>query len=389
MDHALRAPKRLAESWNSRKLGVSGRQACSEFIMFPYINLIRFAAAFWILIFHAQLHFGSLPALWMVRPLIEQGVLAMTLFFMLSGFILSHRYGEFNQTSKWFDFYTARFKKIYPVYFFMGLVTAVSLASAPESFAFAQGSGFGYFVWLFVMVFIFILGVQAWFPAFLDLWNFSGSWSLSVEAFFYLFFPWLRRALGTASSTVMTFVIYGTPVMLLFFCVALIAGLRGETVSPTLFYAFPVFRIPEFILGIAGYCYFIERKSQLGRLKACSGISLFLGVFFIYTVGDLPGSIDYGAFFALPFLLSFVLLSRPFAIAKPISAVFNYLGGISYCVYIVQFGTVPLMLIWLDGLSVGQKWFCFVAINSLFAVLVHHLVERPASRVFKGASPVR
>ncbi len=58
------------------------------------LNGLRFAAAFWVLIFHCSFHFGRLPALSSVQPIIEQGTLAMTLFFMLSG-LFPGQYMEF------------------------------------------------------------------------------------------------------------------------------------------------------------------------------------------------------------------------------------------------------------------------------------------------------
>lgn len=346
--------------------------------MFPVINLLRFAAAFWVLIFHARIHFGDLPNLWPIMPIIEQGVLAMSLFFMLSGFILSYRYSGFTEPGGWSSFYKARFARLYPVYLFMGIVTIWTLASTDEGFWLAERSTGGQLIWLAIVVGLFLLALQAWFPAFFGVWNFGGSWSLSVEAFFYALFPVLREKFNSMNSLALAIFVYGTPIALLLILVGMIASLHDQNVSSIIFYSIPAYRLPEFLLGIAGYCYFIERNGNLKHLKVAAGASGSFGLALIYVVGDLPGFIDFGAFFVLPFLLAFVVFAKPLSLPNLLSSIFNYLGSVSYCVYIVQFGTVPLYKAALTSANVDLNWLVFICSNLFLAVLVYHLVERPA-----------
>lgn len=346
--------------------------------MFPVINLLRFVAAFWVLIFHARIHFGDLPDLWPIMPIIEQGVLAMSLFFMLSGFILSYRYSGFTEPGSWSAFYKARVARLYPVYLFMGIVTIWTLGSTREGFLLAEWGAGGQLIWLAIVVGLFVLALQAWFPAFFSVWNFGGSWSLSVEAFFYSMFPALREKFNSMSNGALVAVIYGTPLVLILILVGMIASLHDEKVSSIVFYSVPIYRLPEFLLGIAGYCYFLERRGNLNYLKVAAGASAGIGLILLYFVGDLPGNIDYGAFFVLPFLFAFVVFAKPFQLPTLVSSTFNYLGSVSYCVYIVQFGTVPLYKAALTGSNVEFKWFIFICTNLLLAVLVYHFVERPA-----------
>ena len=86
---------------------------------FEYLILARFIGAFWVLLFHANIHFGVLSILHVINPIINQGVLGMTLFFVLSGFVLSHRYKKFEAPGSLRDFYVARIVRLYPVYFFI------------------------------------------------------------------------------------------------------------------------------------------------------------------------------------------------------------------------------------------------------------------------------
>lgn len=108
--------------------------------MFPIINLLRFIAAFWVLIFHARVHFGYIPFLSSLMPIIQQGVLAMSMFFILSGFILSYRYSDFKENGSWAAFYQARIARLYPVYLFMGFLTIWTLSTDKAEFVMANHS---------------------------------------------------------------------------------------------------------------------------------------------------------------------------------------------------------------------------------------------------------
>src|SRR5437588_2823026 len=77
---------------------------------------IRFFAAMHVVIFHARHVFVFMP-LWF-RHIINTGDVAVSFFFILSGFVLSYTYlqpgGEFRGTRR--EFWAARLARIYPVY---------------------------------------------------------------------------------------------------------------------------------------------------------------------------------------------------------------------------------------------------------------------------------
>src|SRR5579863_596949 len=80
---------------------------------------VRFLAAFYVVLFH------SLP--WLrnkyqvpetLQIFLGNGYLAVSLFFILSGFILAYTYeGQIEGSRNLFRFWQARFARIYPVYF--------------------------------------------------------------------------------------------------------------------------------------------------------------------------------------------------------------------------------------------------------------------------------
>ena len=116
----------------------------------------------------------------LVHRLADQGYIGVTIFFVLSGFLIYHRYGDAYLSQKnwsWRTYLQNRFARIYPLYGVLLLATtgAYWLAGRPMSWPL-----FGLNVTLL--------------KGFFDAYKFSGiaqSWSLTVEISFYLLAPFL------------------------------------------------------------------------------------------------------------------------------------------------------------------------------------------------------
>ncbi len=309
----------------------------------------------------------------------------MTIFFVLSGFILSHRYGKFDVRSDYTSFYVARLTRLYPVYIFMAFTTSWTLLANVDRFALAGQGDLGYAIWLLVVVFLMIFALQAWTPSLFGVWNFGGSWSLSVEAFFYSIFPWLRNYFASASAaTLLTWLVLSVAATG-FVTAALLASLRADNgPAATTFYTVPIYRLPEFIAGIVAYCLFVERRVWRARLSLVALVFAVVALASIYTV-DLPGNLDF-TFLIIPPLLWALMACFDVDHKIPegaFRATFNYLGHVSYCVYIVQFGTVPLFKKALAGWDAAHQWAFFIGVNLLLAIIVYHLIEKPARPLFR------
>ncbi len=146
------------------------------------LTSFRFFAAIYVVLFH--LGFG-LPVLRVpvVGNFIASGNSGVPFFFVLSGFILAYNYA---QVDNLWEFWTARFARIYPVYF-IALCLGFSLLFLPAS------------VFPSHIVLRWVLGLtllHAWYRPLADTFNLPG-WTLSVEALFYAVFPfvlpWVRR----------------------------------------------------------------------------------------------------------------------------------------------------------------------------------------------------
>ena len=133
---------------------------------------------------------------------LSNGYLAVALFFLLSGFILSYTYeGHVEGRKEFASFWEARFARIYPVYF-LALLLAL-----PFQHRLTLGSASSV-----------IFMVQAWNPLHREWagsWNYP-AWSLSVEAFFYVFFPFIQRQISRMSDRALSVMIFVMGVLCIF-----------------------------------------------------------------------------------------------------------------------------------------------------------------------------
>jgi hypothetical protein len=143
--------------------------------------------AFYVVLFHSRpwlmSHF-NLPG--SLITFLGNGYLAVALFFLLSGFILSYTYaGNVENGRQHAKFWEPRFARIYPVYFLSLMLALPFQRALPLTTKIAV-----------------LAMVQAWNPfrrGWTGAWNYP-AWSLSVEAFFYLCFPFIQKRISRAGD---------------------------------------------------------------------------------------------------------------------------------------------------------------------------------------------
>lgn len=81
------------------------------------ITIFRFVAAFYVFIFHMNIreNISSTP---FINAFISNGAIGMSIFFILSGFILTYNYSSGTPD----NYIRKRIARIYPAYMFMGLL---------------------------------------------------------------------------------------------------------------------------------------------------------------------------------------------------------------------------------------------------------------------------
>lgn len=132
------------------------------------LTSLRFFAAFMIVIYHCDGFFG-----FTVEKLhhLPQGV---SLFFVLSGFILTYVYSRLETVSDIKNFWRARIARIWPAYM-ASLILGFILLGFP---------------WETKRVIANLFMIQAWCPMISYYFSYNSvAWSISTEFFFYLAFP--------------------------------------------------------------------------------------------------------------------------------------------------------------------------------------------------------
>lgn len=334
---------------------------------------LRFVAAFYVFVFHIHLRWPLAPAGSWLANLIGQGAIGMSLFFLLSGFVLAYRYASLEFSFK--DYFANRLSRIYPVYLLAALLTLPWIGFDP-------GTDYG-LSRIVALVLIDALVLQAWFPQLFPFWNNGGSWSISVEMFCYMVLPFVFRPFRTLARKQLLLAaaaLYGLAV-LPGLTLALFYGEFGRS-----FYTLPIYRLPEFLLG-ALIWFAVLQGVRIPRILlpvALAVLAAYLGL----AGGRLPMWVGHN-WIVLPViaLTIFSLATQPGLIGRLLStAPMMWLGKVSYSFYSLQL----LLLLYLkDHHAALVVRFPMLADNLLLlavslAVLVglaglsYHLVEEPA-----------
>jgi len=210
---------------------------------------LRFFAALYVVLFHTQLALATkhhISRTW--STFMGHGYVAVSLFFVLSGFVLTYNYADRWSEIPFQRFLLARFARIYPVYILALLLQfRFYLPAATIHSALAV-----------------IFMVQSWtvMPSELPAsWNYP-AWTLSIEWFFYLCFPLLIHSLKKVENR--TWVLWVTCLFsVIVGGVQVAIGGRVSWFSAHI--PMPLLRVPEFYLGmlIARYR---PKRSFSGRL---------------------------------------------------------------------------------------------------------------------------
>lgn len=199
----------------------------------PALTGLRFVAAAVVLCEH------SAPP---VLSSLMDGSVAVTLFFLLSGFILTYNAPERVSLRA---FYVARIARIYPVYVLGLLLGALALSSGTPGVGPGCASPRAAALPL-------VLLVQGWVPSVTYCVN-SPAWTLSCEAFFYALFPLLlmgvrRMALRRLGHVVL--LCWSMTLALPLIFLALHPTGPSELLALRLIHSVPVAQLPAFIFGM-------------------------------------------------------------------------------------------------------------------------------------------
>ncbi|APA85165.1 acyltransferase [Paraburkholderia sprentiae WSM5005] len=267
--------------------------------MLPGLDVLRFLLACYLVVFHTLVTYPEARAIPLV-DLFRFGGCATSIFFVLSGFILSHVSAE-RKTGETMTvaaprFLINRFSNIYPIHIItLALSVALmavnshpfdtelsNLDSAPPIVHTMSGAEFA------VNAVLQILLLQAWNPFYLS-FNIP-SWSLSTLFFFYLLFPSLApRLLSMRRKWAMLAAMWGASLLP---ALIVVASGRYEVWPIGVLHTNPLVRLPEFLAGILAYGIFEANVDNITRtiaryrwiVFAALG-AIFVGAAFLFADG--------------------------------------------------------------------------------------------------------
>ena len=199
------------------------------------------------------------------------GPLAVSIFFVLSGFVMIYSKKNMNQSITFknsFKFSIDRVRKLYILHIIAMIVCVISMLIIEIH----QGNNINYINIIIKMLFNMFL-VQSLVPNNIIYSSLNGvAWYLSASLFIYMFYPLINRYLNgkTAKSIYSSMIgVFLIQIILLTILVLLNIQIPFSNDFPKWFtYIFPLYRLGDFFIGCSlGYLY-INNKINISRVKA-------------------------------------------------------------------------------------------------------------------------
>lgn len=343
-----------------------------------------------------------------------QGQWALSIFFVLSGFLLVYNYFESFQRelARFGTFIRTRFARLLPMYLLsLLLITPLVVFAYDEGAAYlgiAEEQQFSQLEmvtgWLanLALVHSFLMPFGGEFYA----WN-GPSWAISVEVTFYLVFPLfaahvLGRIRRNRSLLTLALGLYVVEVALVGTMAALSTLVfENPTTAWAVMFFSPVFRVWEFFLGCVLGLFFLrnfrEPSTKLGALwhrgdVRNAALALVFLTAFVFAVGD-PGRLGIERFWAFarwfaaytPLALVLVAtLAFGRTLLTPLldNRLVLKLGEASYCLFVLHW--IPFYVL-LRRTQEGNRpalWVSLLVIGATIVVAVgaYYAIEQPARR---------
>lgn len=341
------------------------------------LDLFRIALAFLIFMFHSQLHFGCDYSF--LNEFVRVGAIAMTGFFILSGYVLYYTYSDRELVSKMSlkTFYVKRAITIIPLYLFIAVAFTVC------DFIFGEAKWQDYLILLPVET----LCLQSTFSSLFGYIHNEGTWFISCLVICYVIYPFIQTVTKQLSNQsrlilllILAFVILYAPIVQIFF--------KIQTI-----YSNPFYRLMEFSIGVLlAQINVISDSRFLDKLRT-----------------------KYALFFVIVLLVILILLARHIGV-PPHYMLFNWIAVPCFCGIILALGKIPFskivnnkVILYLSSISftvflcqvlplwaishsicvaIGTnsniiKIVVSLSICTIGAILIHECVERPLSKVLK------
>ncbi len=340
---------------------------------------MRFFAALWVVGYHFLPIL--LPGARETIPFVERGRLGVELFFILSGFILSHVYFQAFE-SKAFDykkFVWARFARVYPLHLLtMAVFAAVSVMALIVGINISGDLTRLDTVWQNLTL------THAWGVSPAAAWN-TPSWSISAEWFAYLAFPLFATIGMQFRQRPRTFVLLAAASIPALYLVW--GGLMGSVMADQTI-LFGVLRIiPTFAYGMALYLWFRDGAFQSRRASAWLTVCATVAMLALAALDAFDGWIVISAGLIILGLAG-LARSGDKTLGHPVLV---WLGEVSFAIYMFLYVWEVLLLkvyeklgLYVPGEALHPALWLMLPVGlMMIASAAHHLVEHPARNALR------
>lgn len=352
----------------------------SKSLYLPNLNAIRAIAAFVVIISHVErkMSFFNLE---IIQELTKIGPIGVTLFFALSGFLITYllliekeRFIQINVK----DFYIRRFLRIWPIYYLVLLFVYLVIPYIFPEYYLQDKERFSIQSGLLNVFFLTnITMVLKYTPLIINV-----IWSIGIEEQFYLFWPWIIKSKKYLKGIIFIIVLLPILKVIILFFSFYIEEFKViyDILNLTRFDTMAI----GGLFGVLAYKKSITFKYFTLRITDFTGKKLQFFIYF-FTFGILIYLLQYDFllnvynFQVLPFLFSILLLNLinyENSILKLENKILNYLGKISYSLYLLHliffyFLYPYLKIIFEDyDLSVGLQIFIIYLTSILGSILI-------------------
>lgn len=331
------------------------------------LDLMRISLALLIYMFHSWMHFGCTYSY--LTDFVSVGAMAMTGFFLLSGYSLRLVYGEQNLMEKHNigHFYLKRILGIIPLYYFFSLLFVLLLGN--ESIVDNA-----------LLFPIEVLGLQTTFTSLFSVTHNGGTWFISCIILAYLIYPFLQTICQQISPCAKVFL------LVLFIFLDIWAAFISHRFHTADIYDNPFYRILEFACGLLVADVNLSYDNKFLRLLRSWGVLVVLGIILVVGVSIIQYYENVHDYMLLNILVlpcfaimlfSLGTLKMPY-LEK--SKTLGYLGKISYAFFLVQFFAWEVGKWCVNLIGYDHNWariFITLIYCLLASVLAYEFVQKP------------
>ncbi|MES2575435.1 MAG: acyltransferase [Bacteroidota bacterium] len=330
------------------------------------LTFTRFVAAISIVVFHYGTTIFPFN-LDTTNFLFQQANIGVSYFFILSGFVMIIAYGDKTRIIS-IEYLIKRLARLYPVYL-LGIIiylTYIIIAQRPIDYT---GLLFN------------LTMIQSWIHGYALSFNGPG-WSLSVELFFYISFPFLfnhfYKKYSFKTLVIPIILIFAVSQIIFHFLIYLSFESEYKKIQDTILY-FPLLHFNEFLIGNLAGLFFIKGIKNRNYDWSIIILIVLLGILLKFDIG-----VNYhNGLLAIIFVPLILLISSNNGILTKIyrHKYLIFLGEISYGIYILQnpiHKWVHEIMKYLRIDNTTITFYTFLAVLILFSALSYKYIESPS-----------